>query len=150
MKLPPSTTLSPSLKKKSTKKTAAHNKRAQGRSDWVGLVHFKRAHCTRRKKISACKCLQGCLFSNDNMKDTEGLGAMYKTKYCLSDNSNCARYMVFKKPCKPAVPVNMYPNMYKRTKIILTGKEIEYSRLTIHQSQTLINSSPQMYKIISR
>jgi len=56
------------------------------------------------------------------MTDTEGLGAIYKEKYCLGNNSNCARYMVFKKLGKPAVPETLYPNMIDRANKILSGK----------------------------
>jgi hypothetical protein len=43
----------------------------------------------QRKEINMadCELLAGCLFFNDKMKDDEGLGAMYKKKYCLGDNS---------------------------------------------------------------
>ena len=44
---------------------------------------------------------------------------MYMEKYCLGDNSDCARYMVFKELGKPAVPANLYPNMHERAKNIL-------------------------------
>ena len=47
---------------------------------------------------------------------------MYKEKYCPNNNSDCARYMVFKKLDKPAVPENLYPNMLERAKNILAGK----------------------------
>jgi len=69
--------------------------------------------------MAQCECLQGCPFFNDKMKDTEGLGALYKEKYCLGNNADCARYMVFQKLGKPAVPHNLYPNMYDRAKEIL-------------------------------
>ena len=72
--------------------------------------------------MAACECLTGCPFFNDQMKDTEGLGSMYKQKYCLGNNSDCARYMVFKKLGKPAVPDNLYPNMLYLAKEILAGQ----------------------------
>lgn len=72
--------------------------------------------------MAECECLQGCPFFNDKMKDTEGLGAMYKEKYCLGVNTDCARYMVFKKIGKPAVPAALYPNMVERAKILLAGQ----------------------------
>ncbi len=72
--------------------------------------------------MANCECLAGCPFFNDKMPDTEGLGAMIKKKYCLGDNSNCARYMVFKKLGKAAVPVNLYPNMQDRAREIIAGK----------------------------
>jgi len=60
-------------------------------------------------------------FFNDKMKDTDGIGAMYKKRYCLTDNSRCARYMVFKKLGRPGVPVDLYPNMHERAQQILAG-----------------------------
>jgi hypothetical protein len=72
--------------------------------------------------MSECECLKGCPFFNDKMKDTEGIGARYKEKYCLGNNTDCARYMVFKKLGKQAVPDNLYPNMYERAKNILAGQ----------------------------
>jgi hypothetical protein len=72
--------------------------------------------------MADCEVLAGCLFFSDKMKDTEGLGAIYKKKYCLGDNSKCARYMVFKKLGRPAVPVNLHPNMIDQANKILSGK----------------------------
>lgn len=71
--------------------------------------------------MAKCECLAGCPFFNNKMKETEGLGALYKEKYCLGDNSKCARYMIFKKLGKPAVPENLYPNMIDRANKILSG-----------------------------
>jgi hypothetical protein len=72
--------------------------------------------------MADCECLAGCPFFNDKMPDDSGLGFMYKKKYCRGDNSQCARYMVFKKLGKPAVPPNLYPNMIDRANQILSGK----------------------------
>jgi len=72
--------------------------------------------------MANCECLNGCPFFNDKMKDTEGIGAIYKKKYCLGDNTHCARYMVFKKLGKPGVPADLYPNMHDRAKAILSAQ----------------------------
>jgi hypothetical protein len=56
------------------------------------------------------------------MKDNEGLGELYKQKYCLGDNTECGRYMVFKKLGRPSVPDDLYPNMYERARKIMAGK----------------------------
>ena len=72
--------------------------------------------------MAECECLNGCPFFNDKMKDTNGLGVLFKKKYCRGDNSECARYMIFKKLGKPSVPVDLYPNMHERAKKILIGK----------------------------
>jgi len=72
--------------------------------------------------MANCECMGGCPFFNDKMKDTEGLGAIYKKKYCLGDKLQCARYMVFKKLGKPSVPVTLYPNQHDQAKQILSGQ----------------------------
>jgi hypothetical protein len=72
--------------------------------------------------MTDCELLEGCPFFNDKMKDTQPLGEMYKMTYCLADNSKCARYMVFKQLGRPAVPVDLYPNMIDRANEILSGK----------------------------
>lgn len=64
--------------------------------------------------MAKCECLPGCPFFNDRMPDNSGLGMIYKEKYCLGDNTACARYMVFRKLGKGAVPINLYPNMTAR------------------------------------
>lgn len=71
--------------------------------------------------MANCECLPKCPFFNDKMKDTEGLGSMYKKKYCLGDNSMCARHMIFRKLGRECVPANLYPNMHDVAKAILAG-----------------------------
>jgi len=56
------------------------------------------------------------------MKQTDGMGAIFKKNYCQGDNSKCARFMVFKKLGKPAVPADLFPNMVDRANKILAGK----------------------------
>jgi hypothetical protein len=57
------------------------------------------------------------------MKVNETIGSIYKKWYCLKDNRTCARYMVFKKFGREAVPINLFPNMIDRANEILSGKE---------------------------
>jgi hypothetical protein len=71
--------------------------------------------------MADCECLAGCLFFNDKMPDDSGMGAIFKRKYCQGNNSDCARYMVFKKLGKSAVPNNLYPNMHDRAEKIIAG-----------------------------
>lgn len=72
--------------------------------------------------MADCECLAGCPFYNDKMDQNAGVGKIFKTKYCLGDNSNCARFVVFKKLGKGSVPGNLYPNMMDRAREILAGK----------------------------
>lgn len=66
--------------------------------------------------------LTHAFFFNDKMSDESGLGAIYKKKYCLGDNSKCARYIIFKKLGKAYVPADLYPNMTARAMEILHKK----------------------------
>lgn len=69
-----------------------------------------------------CECLPGCPFFNDKMPDNDGLGSIFKKKYCLGDNSLCARYVIAQKLGKSAVPPKLYPNQMDQAKAILAGK----------------------------
>ncbi len=69
--------------------------------------------------MADCQCLPGCPFYNDHMKGMEGMKELYKTKYCRGDNSQCARFMVFQKLGKEAVPADLFPSMVDRAKEIL-------------------------------
>jgi hypothetical protein len=57
------------------------------------------------------------------MEVNETIASIYKKWYCLKDNRTCARYMVFKKFGKEAVPIDLYPNMINRANKIISGKE---------------------------
>jgi len=70
--------------------------------------------------MSDCKCLAGCPFFNDKMPGDAGIGAIYKKKYCLGDNSKCARFLVFSKLGKEAVPKDLFPNMYEKAQAIVS------------------------------
>ena len=64
--------------------------------------------------MADCECIPGCPFFNDKMDNMPALASMYKKNYCQKDFEKCARYIVFKKLGKPAVPLNLFPNMYDR------------------------------------
>ncbi|MFZ5949105.1 MAG: hypothetical protein ACOYXC_00250 [Candidatus Rifleibacteriota bacterium] len=66
-----------------------------------------------------CVCLPGCPFFNDKMPDNEGMGAIYKKKYCQGEFEKCARYMVFKALGKGRSPNSLYPNMIDQAKAII-------------------------------
>jgi hypothetical protein len=69
--------------------------------------------------MAECPLLKGCLFFNDKIPDNSGLGAMYKKKYCLSDNSQCARHMIVKSLGREKVPTTLYPNMLDQAQAII-------------------------------
>ncbi len=57
-----------------------------------------------------CLYLSRCIFYNDKMPMDQGIGAIYKKKYCLGNHEQCARYIAVEKLGQ--VPDNLYPNMH--------------------------------------
>jgi hypothetical protein len=53
------------------------------------------------------------------MPDSSGLGALYKRRYCLDENSKCARHLVLTRLGAGAVPPDLYPNMSERARQLI-------------------------------
>ncbi|MBN2416042.1 hypothetical protein JXO52_09380 [bacterium] len=71
--------------------------------------------------MNECEVLATCPFFNDRMAEKPATAGLFKNRYCLGDNTNCARYMVFKTLGRAAVPVDLYPNQEERARAILAG-----------------------------
>ena len=69
--------------------------------------------------MADCECLGGCVFFNDKMANMPQIAESMKKRYCKIDNSQCARFMVFKKLGKPKVPKDLFPNQIERAKSIM-------------------------------
>ena len=70
-----------------------------------------------------CEKLSTCPFYNEKMPIDKGLGAVYRQKYCETDNSVCARFMVVTVLGPQAVPLDLYPNMTSRAEQILANSD---------------------------
>ncbi len=70
--------------------------------------------------MADCEILADCIFFNDKMQNMPSVAGMYKQRYCRTDNSTCARYMVMKKLGRENVPADLFPNMLDRAKEILS------------------------------
>ncbi|MEQ8170480.1 MAG: hypothetical protein ABRQ38_16455 [Candidatus Eremiobacterota bacterium] len=68
-----------------------------------------------------CECLERCPFFNNKMPDRPATAELMKKKYCQGDNSQCARYIIFKKLGSSKVPIDLYPSQLDKAKIILKG-----------------------------
>ena len=66
-----------------------------------------------------CECLPGCPFFNDRMPMDASLAALFKRKFCLGENGQCARHMVFRRLGRDAVPADLYPHEVQRVDEIL-------------------------------
>jgi len=60
-----------------------------------------------------------CPFFNDQMDGMPVIAEKLKQKYCLNDNSTCARFMVREVLGKTAVPKELYPNDKKAAVALL-------------------------------
>jgi len=60
--------------------------------------------------MSDCELLKTCIFFNDKMANLPSTVEIFKIKYCRSDNTECARYMVFKALGRERVPQDLFPN----------------------------------------
>ena len=49
------------------------------------------------------------------------LADIYKKRYCLGDHTIWARYLVFSKLGRPAVPPDLYPNQSERAQEMIKG-----------------------------
>ena len=71
--------------------------------------------------MADCECLEGCPFFNDKMSAKPSMANILKKKYCKGEYRACARYMVFSKLGKPAVPPDLYPNEKEKAEAILAN-----------------------------
>ena len=70
--------------------------------------------------MNQCSRLENCPFYQDKMADMPAMAAVYKTKFCLQDYSQCARYMVLSGKGSGAVPIDLFPNQVERARGILS------------------------------
>jgi hypothetical protein len=71
--------------------------------------------------MADCVCLATCIFFNDKMAHMPGLADLYKRNYCRGDNSQCARYRVYKAKGRDKVPADLFPTETDRAETILAG-----------------------------
>lgn len=80
-----------------------------------------------------CINLSTCPFYNDKMQMGSELGTLYKKKYCMRNNEECARFLVFQTLGPELVPTGLYPGMLDvahqiiesmRNSSALTGKRL--------------------------
>lgn len=69
--------------------------------------------------MAQCECLPKCPFFNDKMKNMSSTADLMKQRYCLSNNSTCARFMIFKAVGREKVPANLFPNQIDKAKRII-------------------------------
>ena len=71
--------------------------------------------------MAECELLEKCIFFNDKMSNMPAMASIFKDKYCKDDNTECARYMVFKALGREKVPPNLFPNMQDKAKEVISA-----------------------------
>lgn len=63
-----------------------------------------------------CPFLKTCIFFQDKMNNMSATANVMKKRYCLGDNSQCARFMVAQRLGRDKVPTDLFPNQYDKAK----------------------------------
>lgn len=69
-----------------------------------------------------CECVPKCPFFHDKMAELPAMANMMKKRYCLGDNSKCARWIVRAVLGPPGVPPDLFPNQLDKANEILGNK----------------------------
>ncbi len=77
--------------------------------------------------MAKCELIERCPFFSGKMVKTASAEKLFDSFYCRSDNSNCARYMVFKALGPGKVPPDLYPNQVERVPEIVDSDKIAKS-----------------------
>ncbi len=72
--------------------------------------------------MAECELLSKCPFFNEKMTDLPATTARMKKRLCLTDNSQCARYMIFKALGRDKVPADLFPHQVNRALEILAAR----------------------------
>lgn len=67
--------------------------------------------------MQRCEKLVKCPFFHETLPSMPSMAEALKNKYCLGDNSGCARFLV-SKAGKP-VPPDLFPNHAHRVKLLV-------------------------------
>lgn len=71
--------------------------------------------------MAECEYLPGCPFFNDKMKNMPAIADQFKKKYCLGENSTCARFVVLRALGREKVPATLFPNQMDKAQGILAA-----------------------------
>ena len=71
--------------------------------------------------MAECECLPKCPFFNEKMADMPVTAEHMRTRYCITDNSECARFMVFKALGREKVPPTLFPHNVSIAKTVIAA-----------------------------
>jgi len=65
--------------------------------------------------------LKTCIFFQDKMQNMLVTANIMKKRYCLEDNSKCARFIIANSLGRQKVPVDLFPNQCDRAEELIKG-----------------------------
>jgi len=69
--------------------------------------------------MADCEILETCLFFTDKMENMPTTAELLKRRFCRSNNSDCARYIVYKALGRDKVPPYLAPNQLDKANEII-------------------------------
>ncbi len=69
--------------------------------------------------MAKCVYLEPCPFFNDKMAEQPATAELYKQRYCLGQQTECARYLVREMLGKECVPADLLPNSLRRAEDLI-------------------------------
>lgn len=85
----------------------------------LGLVDKKNNKSNMPACGKQCELLDTCPFFQEKMEGMPKAELSLRKRFCLKDNTHCARYIVAKGAGRDAIPCDLYPSERKRAKEIL-------------------------------
>jgi len=73
--------------------------------------------------MAACEMVERCIFFNDRMRDYPFAADQMKQRYCLEDNTDCARHIVLDALGREHVPTDLFPHDVERAETIVAGRD---------------------------
>lgn len=71
----------------------------------------------------SCELLENCIFFNDAMSGMPATSELIKQRHCLDNDTECARYLVFRALGRPAVPTDLFPSEVARARDIIASSD---------------------------
>lgn len=69
--------------------------------------------------MADCPLIENCPFFNDKMASMPTTSFLLKRRYCQTDHTTCARFMVYSTLGREKVPADLFPSDADKAKTII-------------------------------
>jgi hypothetical protein len=70
-----------------------------------------------------CIKLEKCPFFHDKMSEKPATAELYKKRFCLGDNTECARWIVSQTLGPEGTPLDLFPNQKSRAQRLIDSQK---------------------------